>query len=274
MTLETGPRKTGRGARSNDPEAVERRQRLDEWQRGVTDQTIANILHFRDVRRMSNDALRERLALLGWDLTKDSLASILSGSSKRKIMPAADVLLFAWALNVPPIALLFPVRTDARVALAPAAGARSVSAHRAALWFAGNDLGIPSPVEFSEEFDRVEDFLEVGDIVTRLVEHDALVHEFGRINCELMLGQSADLREKEFWKATAGEHVQDLIETRRFMRKHLPDLTLPRLRRPLQFVDDERPIMPSFPLPNYNTADELKDGRPRSDDWREDEPTA
>jgi hypothetical protein len=126
-----------------DAESVRRRANLDSWQRQVTDAVVRNIIRVRDERRLNNDELRGRLALLDWDLTRDSLASILSGSSKRKVMPLGDVFLFAQALNVPPIALIFGTDNGEAVVSPKQFGEmHSIDAY---LWFLGRNAPQSSP---------------------------------------------------------------------------------------------------------------------------------
>src|SRR5258708_997883 len=133
------PRKTGRAARATDATSVSRRKALEDWQREISDAAVKEILRYRDLRGISNDEFRARLAAIGWDLTRDSLASILS--SKRKSMPLSDLLLFAQALNVPPLVLIFPVWTNDGSRLWPYDEDIEI-AYRQAQWFAGHEPDI------------------------------------------------------------------------------------------------------------------------------------
>ena len=254
-------RKTGRAARSQDKSAVEQRGRHDAWQRAVTDQVIRNVIHYRDVRGYSNDMLRSRLSRLGWELTRDSLASILAGSTKRKVMPMSDCLIFAWALNVPPAALLFPVHTDEAVALSPVSESPLVSAHHAVAWFAGQDAGIPTPVDFEDG--TTDAWYEVGDIVARLREHDENLWNFTLVNGGLIAGDYSIEERRVNAEKRAREILEDIIAERKSIRHAFPSLHLPVLRPALRFVDEPGTVLPRLPLLDYNRADELLDGRPR-----------
>jgi hypothetical protein len=254
--------KTGRAARPTDEESVKRRAELDAWQRGITDQVIENILHYRDARGLSNDQLRERLSALGWDLTKDSLASVLSGSTKRKTMPVSDVLLFASALNVPPIALVFPIHTNAEVNLMPVKreGADPVSASVAARWMSGTYGDVPVPISFDEDFDVLDEYYEVADMVSRIQEYEDDMHRFRDINATLIEG-TLGLDETKLLVEQAKGLLVGLAEFRYFIRIRNADLKLSDLPAQLFFLDTKDFVTPSLPLIGYNTVLELESAR-------------
>ena len=259
MTPASEKAKTGRGARPTDQQSVERRSRLDEWQRGLTDQVVGNILHYRDKRGLSNDDLRARLAVLDWELTKDSLASVLSGSSKRKVMPLGDVFLFALALNVPPIALVVPLHLNDPVALAPVSPdiqLSPTSAFRAAQWFAGKDGDVDTRARFAQDADTLDDYYSVGDLVGRLEDYKEYLGSFNYLNAALI----ADLHTAEERKAllkSALEALDDLTRQRRFLKVTNPELALEPLRAPLGFIDSDGRIYPTLPLIGYSTDAEI-----------------
>lgn len=96
----------GRAARPQDEAWRARRAAFDDMGRDYTDQVAQRIKDIRDERGLKNDTLRERLAFLGWELTRSALSGILAGSTKRKAFPVHEIALFAEALDVSPWEIL------------------------------------------------------------------------------------------------------------------------------------------------------------------------
>ncbi|CAN5213925.1 hypothetical protein BH09ACT6_BH09ACT6_05960 [soil metagenome] len=260
MTPDYSP-KTGRAARSTDAESVSRREAVDRWQRKFTDQVVDNVIFFRDARRLTNEELRRRLSMLGWDLTKDSLASILAGSAKRKTMPVTDVLLFAQALNVSPTALIFPTHTNADVSLAPIAtdAEEAPTAYQAARWFSGENGSLTLPVRF--EGDSLADFYDVAEILKTFESHEDFVQQFDLINAALVAGID-DTEDQRLATEQLGKRViWTLASDRSILRRTAPGFQLPELRPPLRFVDEPNYTIPMLPLPSYSTREEIEQAK-------------
>ena len=255
--------KTGRGARPTDQESVQRRSQLEAWQRALTDQVVGNVLHYRDDRGLSNDQLRARLATLGWELTKDSLASVLSGSSKRKIMPLGDVFLFALALNVPPIALVFPIHTNTPVAIGPVPPDPDLAqtvAFKAAQWFSGRDGDVVLPAHPGGHDDTVDEYYSVGDLLGRIDDFQMTQLSFDRVNASLIAGQQgAD--DRKALLGTALNLLGDLSRQRRFLQLTNPELALAPLRPSLRFIEYDGPLYPTLPLIGYSTDAEILEAK-------------
>jgi hypothetical protein len=206
---------------------------------------------------MSNEQLRGRLAELGWDLTKDSLASILAGSTKRRVMPIGDVILFAWALNVPPIALIFPTHTNGEVSLAPSADEQpAVEAYKAADWFAGTNGDLPAPAGLSEAR-PTDEFFEIGDIVARLRDLEQITWRLQLVNAQLITGQYGTPEQQKQLINQEQAYIDDLRDGRQYLRAAFPALTLPSLRPALQFIDSRGTPVPPLPMATLNSPEEL-----------------
>lgn len=236
---------TGRAARAQDAESVAARTALDEWQKDLSANVVREILRYRELRKISNEELRARLASLGWDLTKDSLASILG--SKRKSMPLGDILLFAQALNVPPVALMTPIASNAHVSLYPG-DEEPISAYETARWISGKFPWVSMP--FKQEF-VTDDYYEIGDIVSRLEDLDEDLHAVDAMHRRLVHNdlspEDRAIKEQELTLA-----LRDVAEQRTFLRSVHKALELPPLRPALQFLDERDPLFPGFPLEDYD----------------------
>lgn len=239
---------TGRAARSQDPGAVDRRATLDAWHKSVSDRSVAEIIRYRDLRGFTNDQLRERLSVLGWDLTRDSLASILA--TKRKMMPITDLLLFAQALYVPAVALIFPVWSNDPVELWPDAEERA-TAYEAARWLYGKNPEIAAP-DAIREADVVDDYYEVGDIVSRLEDIEGLLHAVDAIHWNLSETEEGSEKRDE-WEIRFQRATEEVAEQRKFLKSVYKGIKLPALRPALAFLDERNYTIPPLPLAGYDT---------------------
>lgn len=84
---------------------------------------------------MSAQQLADRTAELGYPLTRSTIASLESG--RRGTVTLADLLVLAMALDVPPVALVFPVGRVASVEPLPGVTDDPLAA---AEWWSGRDL--------------------------------------------------------------------------------------------------------------------------------------
>lgn len=236
----------GRAARASDPVSVKRRERIDAWHKAVSDQCVAEILRYRDLRGFSNDELRRRLAALGWDLTRDSLAGILS--AKRKSMPAADLLLFAMALNVPPFALLFPVWTNDQTQRWPD-DTRPLDGQTAALWAGGRFGDTPAPTELLSS-ELLDDYYEVADILDLRMQLQAQLREVKMTNAAYRL-------EPNTANAEALESaIVALFDAWSSLRLRYRSAGRPTLESGFDFLESRELVMPPFPLDNIYSDQE------------------
>lgn len=244
---------TGRGARSQEPEAIAARERLAEWSKRYSNQVVDGVIYYRDKRGLKNADLIARLGELGWDVTSNTLAGILG--KKRTAMPVTDVMLFAAALNVPPVALIFGTHTELSQRLAPNAS-REWQPYEAAKWFAGT-LALPV-VEFADPFeDLVDDYYEVGDIVSRTEEVEDALRTFTNAHAHLLAAMQSDA-EVQPWRKRAEEALDAVAERRRYLRLFHPNAALPAVRPALAFVDQPKRAWPALPLRDYTTDLELR----------------
>lgn len=249
--------KTGRAARPMDDVSVERRAALEAWQKGLSDQVVTEIIRYRDLRKISNDELRRRLGVLGWDLTRDSLASVLGG--KRKSMPISDVLLFAQALNVPPVALIFPIWSNQPTKLWPSGEADSYAIDDIG-WFAGRYaenggawFAMRAPEASDERLETVHvdvGYFEVGDIMTRLGLLETLDAYVSKYNGALVKGGLSEADDARLRDRLATV-LREIAALRGFLSTTYRDIKLPALDESLSFLAVRDFEMPEFPLRDF-----------------------
>jgi len=253
----TADKVSGRAARSQEPEAVKMRQDLENWHQALSDRSITEIKRYRDMRRLSNDQLRERLAMLGWQLTKDSLGSILGG--KRKVMPVGDLLLFAQALNVPPVALALPIWTNETTPLFPYDAVDDESrAATQAQWFGGDadSTAVPNGAwlfydDGGESYELVLNALEAAQ------RTQWSLSQLRALNYNLYDPELGP-KDKEMTEEFILRIVKVLADQRRTTRQLYPDMKLPSLPPCLEFVDARNYVVPPLPLPGLTTESELE----------------
>jgi hypothetical protein len=83
--------------------------------------------------------LSDRTAELGYRISPTVIAKLDSGH-RGSVLSVAELLILAAALEVPPVALLFPELPDGDVSLFPGTKVRSENAMR---WFSGDALSLP-----------------------------------------------------------------------------------------------------------------------------------
>jgi transcriptional regulator with XRE-family HTH domain len=79
----------------------------DEWPDRLTRVVAGEVRRYREKRRMSTQRLDERTAELGMRIPRSVLANLESG--RRNTVSAAEILVLAAALDVPPALLLLPI---------------------------------------------------------------------------------------------------------------------------------------------------------------------
>jgi hypothetical protein len=239
----------GRAARPTDEKSVARLEALEAWRQSLSNTSSEEIVRVRNLLGLSNDDLRGRLKNLGWDLTPDSLATILA--KKRKHMPVSDLLLFAQALNVPPVALMFPVLTNGSLALSPVAS-HEVSASSAGLWLSGKDATIAEPVSAGQ---TTEDFWRVADILELLEFHQSALRTILQLNSEIIQSESGPTG---VWRELLAS-MRELAITRRMIATTYREAVLPDLPDSLKFLDDRTFVAPTLPIESLGIFPQSED---------------
>ena len=97
----------------------------------------------------SGQWLSDETAKAGHRISRTTISELESG--KRKAVTTAELCVLAWALQVPPMRLLYPDLPDGPVDIVPGVTVPSI---KAATWFSGeSDLGEPEPKPASLESD-------------------------------------------------------------------------------------------------------------------------
>ena len=161
---------------------------------------------------MSAEKLAERCAELGMpSLSRIVITKLENG--RRPTVSVAELMIFAQALEIPPLMLLFPIgQSDLDCEIAPD---RELSPWDAALWFMGQARLRVTPEGVSTEYTGPDDTIPL------FVRHDELV--------ERWLLSSAELKADVF---------KDLRRHRARMREH--GLTLPDLPFELHVLEQHR----------------------------------
>lgn len=84
------------------------------WSERVTDQIVESVAHYQGIRKVSTQELANRCTELGWPVKRASLSGLLTQRSRQSIT-VQELTVLARALEVPPVALLFPVHAGGRV---------------------------------------------------------------------------------------------------------------------------------------------------------------
>lgn len=94
-----------------------------DWQGRLTQQVAEAVRDYRKLRGLSAQGLADACAALGHAIPRTSIANLENG--RRSGVEIAELLVFAKALDVPPIALLLPIGMAARSRCSPARSCRS-----------------------------------------------------------------------------------------------------------------------------------------------------
>ncbi len=117
------------------------------WPKSLTATIAGQIQRTRVARRMSAQQLAEATAALGYEIPRSVIANLESG--RRDAVSIAELVVFAQALKVPPLLLVFPVGHAQTIEVLPNVTA---DVWAAAKWFTGegpfpgteNDITVPS----------------------------------------------------------------------------------------------------------------------------------
>ena len=114
----------------------------NDWQGRFTGRVADAVRRYRKERGMSAQGLADACAALGYEIPRTAIANLENG--RRSGVEIAELLVFAQALDVPPIALLLPVGVAGEVEVLPG---RSVPIWDAVSWITAETLvgDEPSP---------------------------------------------------------------------------------------------------------------------------------
>lgn len=102
------------------------------WSARLTRQVAGEIKRWRDKRGLSAQQLADACHALGHPVPRSVIANLESG--RRETITAAELVVLARALDVPPVELLYPLGQVPAVEVVPG---RSVATDEALLWFTG-----------------------------------------------------------------------------------------------------------------------------------------
>ncbi len=125
------------------------------WQQAITAQIGRGIDRARGKR--SDQWIADRVTSLGYPMSRTAVSEFRRGV--RKTISVADLLAIAAALEVPPVALLFPGLPDGEVAVLPRSSGRALDALR---WFSGE---VSRPPYGWDMLVDAEDFEDLGCVL-------------------------------------------------------------------------------------------------------------
>ncbi|MGW6776151.1 helix-turn-helix domain-containing protein [Streptomyces sp. NPDC055037] len=164
------------------------------------------------------------------EFTEHSMKNLESG--RKTSITAADVVVLADVLGVPPVTLLFPLGSSATVEVLPG---REVSTWDAVAWFTG-ESPLDEPAPEGSARDVLDLFRQHGDLVAAAMSSYALARERRRAaSTTLDRARRATLLQRaEGYEEHAFEDAQELRAYRERMRQR--GLTPPSLPDELAFV--------------------------------------
>ncbi|TFD80303.1 hypothetical protein E3T54_03485 [Cryobacterium sp. Sr8] len=214
----------------------------DDWEVRFTKQVVRNVARYRDLRGLTTEQLAAGCSEVFGEPGKvkgNTLNGLFAG--KRKNIGIAELLVFAQALNVPPIALVLPMDNSDVVISPKQFGA--ASAFHAYLWFNGESAPDSSPS--SEEFFAASAPLRwvraATDQMRKVIQ----------MNYEMIALDRAEnktgIRETRY---TTDFDLESAIEALAMLRQRLNEksISAPALPDWLSFVDREPLLVPSLPI--------------------------
>lgn len=217
-----------------------------DWNARVAAAVAAQVRRHREAMGLSAQQLADECTALGLPIQRSVLANFEHG--RRGTVSIAEVLVFATALNVSPIRLLFPIGDDVEVEALP--GRRSTP-WDAARWFSGE---APAPLPPKDELDRlgrgpidektglhewydVPDWREAAAPVLLFRQHDELMQRWrGALTRARQSGLDPDAARDYLISLRAGIE-REIRANRDEMRRR--QLTPPQLSEDLQHLDGE-----------------------------------
>ncbi|MFB7776228.1 helix-turn-helix domain-containing protein [Streptomyces bauhiniae] len=211
---------------------------LDAWATAFTGRIAQRLRDSRKAAGLTMAEVAQACAARGLsELTEHSIKNL---ESRRKTsISVADVVVLADVLGVPPVTLLFPLGSSAKVEVLPG---RELSTWDAVAWFTG-ETHLEEAASEGSPRDVIDNFRHHGDLVTAAMSSYALAQERRRVaSTTLDRDRRAMLLQRaEGYEAHSFEDAQELRAYRERMRQR--GLTPPSLPDGLAFVDqsDIRP---------------------------------
>lgn len=212
----------------------------DDWEVRFTKSVIQNIARYKDERGMTTAELADACNAIYGEPGRVK-ASTLSGlfAGKRRSIGVAELLIFAQALNVPPLVLLF-ASDNREVELSPT-GPISTRSNRAYDWFRGfRPIPKASPNEF-------------WDAGKPMVDLDAAGMKAGsvhRMNVELVsLRAAEEITGGRISRHTDDELIQAFSDLAKLRRRLADDgIHPPLVYSYMRFVDEQPLELPAVPI--------------------------
>ena len=117
----------------------------DSWSKRFTREVIAEIKRQRELRGWSAHRLAEECTAWGLELSRSTIADLENG--RRVHLGIPELMVFAAALDIPPLLLIFPVGHQAEAEVRPG---EFRPAFRAATWFSGEAAAAARAVDGGE----------------------------------------------------------------------------------------------------------------------------
>lgn len=204
----------------------------DQWPAAFTARVVQAMREARQAAGLTMGDLAQGCADRGYPEIKEQTIKNLE-AGRRANITIVDLVVLADVLGVPPVALLFPLGTDATVEVLPG---REVSTWDALAWFTG-ETPTDRPAPQGTARDLLDLFRSHGDLVAAATASTALAKERRReASTTLDRHRRAALLERAAgYEEHAFEDCADLRAFRTRMRER--DLVPPALPADLAFVD-------------------------------------
>ncbi|SHL18867.1 helix-turn-helix domain-containing protein [Actinacidiphila paucisporea] len=204
----------------------------EQWPAVFTARVVQAMREARQAAGLTMGDLAQGCADRGYpDIKEQTIKNLEAG--RRASISIADLVVLADVLGIPPVALLFPLGTDATVEVLPG---REVSTWDSLAWFTG-ETPTTQPAPQGTARDLLDLFRSHGDLVAAATASNALARErrreasttLDRNRRAVLLDRAAGYEEHAF------EDSADLRAFRTRMRER--DLVPPALPTDLAFVD-------------------------------------
>ncbi|KIE28136.1 DNA-binding protein [Streptomyces sp. MUSC 125] len=203
-----------------------------DWSPSFTARVAEQMRRARKAAGLTVAEAAEACASLGLAVPKTTITNLETG--RRSSIDLAEFLVLAEVYKVPPISLLFPLDTDASVAVLPG---REVSTWEAVSWFTG-ETPLDKPAPEGSARDVLDTYRAHSDAVTTALASTRLAKERRR---KASITLDAARRDALLETAASYEHLafddcRELREFRSTMRQR--GLIPPALPTDLTFVDN------------------------------------
>ncbi|MGW1374751.1 helix-turn-helix domain-containing protein [Streptomyces sp. NPDC002446] len=206
-----------------------------DWSPSFTARVAERMREARKAARLTVAEAAEACAALGLSVPKTTITNL--ETRRRSSIDLAEFLVLAEVYKVPPISLLFPLGTEASVAVLPD---REVSTWEAVAWFTG-ETPLEKPAPEGSARDVLDTFRGHSDAVATALASTRLAKERRRkASSTLDSGRRETLLEAAAsYEQLAFDDCRELREFRNAMRER--GLVPPALPADLSFVDEHDP---------------------------------